>query len=138
MNPQNAVQQYQQANSQGKIDNASPHQLIQLLMEGALSRIVQAKGSMAHGNMGEKSIQIGKAISIIGGLQGSLDMEVKGDISNNLDSLYDYMVRRLLEANQKNDESILNEISGLIVEIKGAWDSIPAEHHHAVKKAGSE
>lgn len=134
MNPQNAVQQYQQAHSQGKIENASPHQLIQLLMEGALSRIAQAKGAMTHGNMGEKSTLIGKAISIIGGLQGSLDMDTEGEISNNLDSLYDYMVRRLLEANLKNDDTILDEISGLLLEIKGAWDAIPEQHHHTRKK----
>jgi flagellar protein FliS len=134
MNPQNAVQAYQQAHHQGKIENASPHQLIQLLMEGALSRIAQAKICMTHGNMGEKSVLIGKAISIVGGLQGSLDMDAKGDISNNLDSLYDYMVRKLLEANQKNDAAILDEISGLILEIKGAWDAIPEEFHHASPK----
>jgi len=133
MNPQNAVQEYQKTHSQGKIENANPHKLIQLLMEGALSRIAQAKGCMTHGNMGEKSILIGKAISIVGGLQSSLDMDVKGEISNNLDSLYDYMARRLLEANQKNDEAILDEISGLILEIKGAWDTIPEELHHATK-----
>lgn len=134
MNAQNAVQEYQKAHSQGKIEDANPHKLIQLLMEGALSRIAQAKGAMAHGKMGDKSVLIGKAISIVGGLQGSLDMEAKGDISSNLDSLYDYMVRRLLEANQKNDAAILDEISGLILEIKSAWDAIPAEHHFAAKK----
>ena len=77
MNAQNAVQEYQKAHSQGKIEDANPHKLIQLLMEGALSRIAQAKGAMAHGKMGDKSVLIGKAISIVGGLQGSLDMEAK-------------------------------------------------------------
>ncbi|MCW9014732.1 MAG: flagellar export chaperone FliS [Gammaproteobacteria bacterium] len=137
MNTQNAVKQYQTANSQGKIEDASPHQLIHLLMEGALTRIAQAKSCIAHDAMADKSVQIGKAISIIGGLQGSLDMNAEGDISENLDALYDYMVRKLLDANVKNDPAILDEISGLLREIKDAWDSIPAEFHHATQKTAS-
>ncbi len=130
MNTQNAVQQYKTHSSQGKIDNASPHQLIKLLMEGALTRIAQAKNSIAHDATADKSVQIGKAISIVAGLQSSLDMDADGDISNNLDSLYDYMARRLLEANVKNDAEILDEVSGLLLEIKGAWDTIPEKFHH--------
>lgn len=66
-----------------------------MLMAGALDKIATAKGHMLHENMSEKGRHISWAISIISGLQSSLDMESGGEVSANLDNLYDYMVRRL-------------------------------------------
>lgn len=129
MNAQNALKNYQHIDHQSAVESASPHHLIHMLMEGALSRIARAKGCIQHDDIAEKGVQIGKAISIIGGLQGSLDMDVKGDIASNLDSLYDYMARRLYDANKDNDMDALDEVSSLIKEIKSAWDAIPEEHH---------
>jgi flagellar protein FliS len=74
---------------------------------------------------------IGKAISIIDNLRVSLDQEKGGQISENLASLYEYMTRRLLEANATKDTSMLDEVAGLLKEIKVAWDQVPADLHHA-------
>jgi flagellar protein FliS len=94
-----------------------------MLLEGSLERIAQAKGAMQQKQWERKGQLIGKAVAIVAGLQGSLVDEKGGELSANLDNLYDYMIRRLTEANLKNEESILDEVSGLILEIKGAWDS---------------
>ncbi len=48
-------------------------------------------------------------------------------MAENLDRLYDYMERQLLQANLKNDVNILDEVSSLLKEIKVGWDAIPAE-----------
>ena len=53
-----------------------------------------------------------------------MDTERGGDIARHLDDLYDYMERRLLHANVENDLRMLNEVSGLLGEIKGGWDAI--------------
>jgi flagellar protein FliS len=68
-------------------------------------------------------------MNIIQGLRTSLDAEKGGDIAANLDSLYEYMGRRLLEANMNNDTAILDEVNTLLSEIKLGWDGIPAEFH---------
>ena len=57
-------------------------------------------------------------------LQSWLDMEKGGEIAGNLNNLYDYMVRRLLEANTENDQAALDEVAGLLGEIKAGWDGI--------------
>jgi flagellar protein FliS len=104
---------------------ASPHQLVQMLMEGVLERVARAKESLARNEIAMKGQSIGGAINIVMGLQESLNKDVGGEIAENLNSIYDYMVRRLVDANVQNDENILDEVSGLMIEIKKGWDAIP-------------
>ena len=106
---------------------ASPHRLIQMLMEGALDKIAFAKGQIERNDFAEKGRNITWAVSIIQGLSSSLDVESGGEIAANLEGLYDYMVRRLLEANKDNDVEILEEVSSLLKEVKSAWDAMPGE-----------
>lgn len=124
---QSALRQYNSVGVQSGIEAASPHRIIQMLMAGALDRIAAAKGFMQRGDIGKKGEYIGWSISIIDGLRASLDHEVGGEISGNLDALYEYMGRRLLEANIKSDAAMLDEVFGLLSEIKGGWDAIPEE-----------
>lgn len=127
--PRSALNQYAKVKTSSGIEDATPHRLIQMLMEGALEKIHLAKGFMERNEIAEKGSHISWAISIIDGLRVSLNKEAGGEIAENLDNLYDYMERRLVEANLHNDVSILDEVSGLMLEIKGAWDAIPQEFH---------
>jgi len=129
----NALDQYSRNAVQTGVESASPHRLTQMLMEGALGKIAAAKGNMEHGNIQDKGDQIGSAISILDGLRISLDMEKGGEIAQNLDDLYTYMERRLLDAHRNNDLDILDEVSDLLRQIKEAWDAIadhPAAKHN--------
>ncbi|TXI29894.1 MAG: flagellar export chaperone FliS [Aquipseudomonas alcaligenes] len=124
MNAMAALRQYQTVNTQAQVADASPHRLIQMLMEGGLSRLAQAKGAMLHGQGAQKGELISKAIGIIGGLREGLDLNQGGEIAANLDRLYDYMVSRLVEANISNEPALLDEVAGLLRNIKTAWDAI--------------
>ncbi len=131
-NVRNALNQYSQNAVETAIESASPHRLIQMLLEGALGKIAAAKGFMERGEIRDKGQQIGSAISILEGLKSSLDHEKGGEIARNLEDLYIYMARRLVEANRDNDPAILDEVSDLLREIKEAWDAIathPAARH---------
>ena len=119
-----AVKQYAQMGVQTGVESASPHRLIQMLLDGALARIVTAGGHLKHGNMVEKGAQISWAISIIAGLRGSLNMRDGGELAQNLDALYDYVSRRLFEANLKNDPEKLTEAYTVLNEIRDGWNGI--------------
>lgn len=123
-NPQHAVGQYNKTAVHGSIESASPHRLIQMLLEGALEKISRAKGYMQRGEIRAKGQQIGWAISILEGLKASLNKAEGGEIAQNLEDLYIYMERRLIEANRENDTAILDEVVGLLRQIKEAWDAI--------------
>lgn len=118
------ARQYAEVHTSSNLGEESPHRLIQMLMEGFFARVNSAKGAIAHGDMGEKSIYISKAIGIVGGLNEALDFEQGNEIAINLRQLYDYMNLRLLQASRENSEEILNEVSSLMKEIKEAWDAI--------------
>ena len=119
-----ATREYQQINTLHEVESASPHRLVQLMMERIIAKIAMARGHMDRANISEKGNLISSAISIISGLQVSLNHKTNSDLSENFDALYDYMMRRLLEANLNNDPLILMEVSGLMFELKEAWDAI--------------
>ncbi|MWK54499.1 flagellar export chaperone FliS [Metapseudomonas otitidis] len=124
MNAMMAMQQYQRVNVQAQVAEASPHRLIQMLMEGGLERMAQAQGAMMREQGSLKGELISKAIAIIGGLREALDPTRGGEIASNLDRLYEYMIARLIEANKANDPALVNEVAGLLREVKSGWDAI--------------
>ena len=116
--------QYAKLSVATAVESASPHRLIEMLLEGAMSRISTAKGHMQRGETSAKGEQLGWAISIMGGLRGSLDMTGGGEIAANLDALYDYMERKLLEANLDNKVQVLDEVHELLARIRDGWSGI--------------
>jgi flagellar protein FliS len=121
----NQVNRYSAVNVDAMLEDASPHKLIQMLMSGFLMRINAAKGAIDRGDFQEKSIQISKAVSIVGGLMEGVDIEKGGEIAINLISLYEYINARLFQATAENNVEILDEVQSLIREVKEAWDAIP-------------
>lgn len=119
-----ALRQYQQVKTHSAVEEASPHRLIQMLLEGALERLVTAKGHIQRAEIARKGKQISQAMAIIGGLRESLDAEAGGEVASNLDALYDYMLRRLVTANLASDPTIIDEVMELLQDIKTAWDAI--------------
>ena len=127
MNSYQAAKSYSSLKVHSGVADASPHRLIQMLFEGALERIAQAKGAMLQNQIARKGELIGKAVNIVGGLQGSLNDKEGGQLAANLDDLYDYVIRRLTEANFHNDPERLDECGRLLSEIKTARDAIATE-----------
>ncbi|MFC6300128.1 flagellar export chaperone FliS [Pseudomonas sp. CCM 7893] len=126
MNPMRALRQYQKVNSHAQISEASPHRLVQLLMEGGLDRMAQAKGALARGDIAQKGLMLGKAADIIIGLRDGLDAEKSDnkEYVQQLESLYVYMTNRLMEANLHNDADMIDEVARLLITVKEGWDAI--------------
>jgi flagellar protein FliS len=124
-----AIEGYGRGAVESEVNYASPYRIIQMLMEGALTRLATAKGCIERGDIAEKGRQIVWCMKIVDGLRASLDPEQGGEIAGNLEALYDYISRRLLEANVSNDVAIIEEATGLLEEIKAGWDAIPSEFH---------
>lgn len=119
------TQAYAQIGVESAVMSASPHQLIVLLFDGALSALVRARLFMQQGELAAKGEALSKAINIIdNGLKAGLDNEQGGEIAENLSSLYDYMIRRLMLANLRNDVELIEEAEGLLTNIADAWKQI--------------
>jgi flagellar secretion chaperone FliS len=125
VNPTTVIKAYTTIGIESGVHGADPHQLISMLFQGALLAIRNAKSSMLNKDIPAKGAAISHAISIIeAGLNASLDKNAGGQLAHNLSSLYEYMSIRLVTANLKNDIEALDEVSRLLTELKGAWESI--------------
>ncbi|MBU0912322.1 MAG: flagellar export chaperone FliS [Gammaproteobacteria bacterium] len=110
---------------------ADPHRIIQLLMQGSLENMAKAKGAMERKDFAEKSRTVSKAMSIISALQHSLDMDAGGEVSQNLWSLYDFMVNHLMQASRENNTIKVDDVIEIMIKIKSGWDAIPVADREA-------
>ncbi|WP_370978930.1 flagellar export chaperone FliS [Agaribacterium sp. ZY112] len=124
MNYQAAAASYSQVKTHSGVEDASPHQLICMLFDGALERVAQARGAMVHGNAELKGKKINSAINIVNGLRENLNHEPSEDLSANLDNLYEYITRVLTQSHIKNDVKLLDEATTLLTDISSAWRQI--------------
>ncbi|MBD8881909.1 flagellar export chaperone FliS [Rhodanobacter sp. 7MK24] len=115
---------YQQTGLAGRVESADPHQLIALLLDGAIERIAQARGHLRRGDVAAKGAAVTKAVAIVGELRVSLDHKAGGEVAQRLDSLYDYVTRRLLFAQLNNDEGALAECMDLLDPVRRGWNGI--------------
>jgi flagellar secretion chaperone FliS len=107
---------------------ANPHRLIAMLYQGARQAIAQARMHLQQNNVGARCEAVSKAIRIVdGGLRVSLNKDAGGDVARRLDALYDYMTRRLYEANAKQSEPMLVEVDRLLATLEEAWIGIAPE-----------
>lgn len=105
-------------------DSLSSHQVISLLLSGALERVSQAKACVRDGNDQDKIVLINKIIGIINGLRGCLNMEQGGSIAVNLEKLYSYMSDRLATCDDTEELLVLTEVGKLIDNVRQGWDAI--------------
>lgn len=118
------IRTYRNVGAHGRVEGASPHRLVQLMFEALLDRLAIARGHLERGRTAAKGESLSRAIALVESLSASLDLEGGGEIAENLRALYDYAMRRLLEANLRNDPAAIDEVAGLVREVKGAWDAI--------------
>ena len=116
------TQTYAKIEVESAVMSASQQQLVTMLFDGALSALVRARLFMQDNNLEGKGLSLSKAINIIeNGLKVGLDEESRDELTQNLLSLYAYMVRRLLQANLRNDVNAVEEVEGLLRNIAEAW-----------------
>ena len=106
---------------------ASPYRITQMLFEALIERLNQAKGFIQSSDKAQKATYISKAMGILNGLQGSVDVSYNEELGNRIIGLYEYMKNQLSEANIDDDVAHIDEIIRLITPIKEAWDQIPED-----------
>lgn len=141
LSPRRGASVYARVGMETTVHSASPHRLIVMLFDGAANAIALARQHMVEQRIAQKGQFISKAIDIVvNGLQSSLDPVAGGAegarLVSDLSALYDYVVRRLLYANLRNDPAALDEAARLLEDIASAWREIePAQHQPAAATA---
>lgn len=110
------------AYKQNSVTTASPGELTLMLYNGCLKFLTKAKKSIEDKNIEERNYNIQRAQAIIYELMSTLNMDI--EISKEMLPLYDYMTRRLTDANVKNDIAIIEEVEGLVTEFRDTWKEV--------------
>ncbi|MEM9387107.1 MAG: flagellar export chaperone FliS [Pseudomonadota bacterium] len=126
-NRNGAMATYQNVGVSSGITDADPHKLISMIMQGVLDSLARARGALENQQVATKGEQISRAISLVELLRSCLDHESGGEVSRNLESLYEYMSTRLLMANANSKIEWMDEVASLMREIKAGWDEIPPD-----------
>jgi len=119
---------YRNVSAITSVSQASPHQLVMLLFDAAIAAVLQARHALETGDRETKITTIGKAMRIVDeGLKASVESRGDPALAENLVSLYDHMVSRLLVANVHNSDEPLAEVARLLGDLRSAWAEISPE-----------
>lgn len=119
----------------GQSGELSQHQLVTRLLEGVVLEVRDAEKELkksASGLESEEKEYVMRAISIIDALRSGLDLDVGGELAENLYSLYEYMERRLAEGYQSSSVEMVSEVGHLLDEVLAGWKVIPDEEPQEV------
>ena len=120
-----AANAYRQVGAHSGVENASPHQLIQMLFDGLFQSLNAARGAIERGEVEEKGRHISKSVRILQeGLVMGLDLEKGGELAANLKLLYDYSVAQLTKANVHNDVVLVEEVIKVLQPVAQGWKEI--------------
>jgi len=112
----NPYQQYKQT----QIQTASQDKLILMLFDGAIKFVNQGKLALKEEKYDKANECLKRAQDIVAEFMASLNFDA-GEIANNLYVLYDYIHRRLIEANINKDTGILDEVNNMLNNLKDTW-----------------
>ena len=122
---QRAIKSYNDVGIETGVHAADPHKLVLMLFDGALLALADGKRHMQQRHIAAKGQSLSKAIMIIeSGLKASLDVKAGGELGERLAALYDYLCDRILRANLHNRPELIDEVSWLLSELRGAWEQI--------------
>ncbi|MBN9229762.1 MAG: flagellar export chaperone FliS [Legionella sp. 40-6] len=121
---QQFAEHYKDIELKTNIASADPHELINLLLQGARNHLAAAQGSMIRGQIAEKGEHLSKALNIIAGLKAAINQKDGGEIAANLYAIYSYIEPLIVRANLKNDDQLLLEANKLLNQIHDAWKEI--------------
>lgn len=125
--PKSVIASYRQAGPAAEQGSAQPQRIVLMLFDGAIENLSRARGALQRGDIAEKCSCIGVVLEIVGALRQALNLEEGGAIAANLDALYDYVIRILVEANRQNDAGKVEEARQLILEVRTGWAGLASD-----------
>ena len=116
----NATRHYQQQ----AIMTASPAQLVAMLYERAIKALHDATEAIQAGDIERRCTENKKAVEIIAHLAMTLDVERGGQIAENLQHLYRFMLQQLVNVDVRNDPKPARDVIALLEPLRDSWQEL--------------
>ena len=123
-----AYSHYRAVNLGAQTAQASPVQLVLILMDGLLEELARARAHIVAQRYELKARSLDKCVSILNGLSSAPDVEASGEVVDKLGQLYEYCAERLYRAGYQLDPAIVDEVTGLLTTLKQGWHGVQARH----------
>ena len=114
------INQYRSA----RVQTASPVGILVQLYDGAIRFLREAAAHMDESDIANKGVKLSKAHRIVTELQATLDKEKAPELCDQLDSLYDFVLHQITEANVKNESSMVEPAVNVLITLRDAWQEI--------------
>lgn len=121
-----AYSNYHAVNLKAQTANASPVQLVLILMDGLLEELARTRAHIAAKRYELKARGLDKCVDILNGLSSALDLENGGEVVHNLARLYDYCAWRLYKSGLELEVAMIDEVVGLLARIRSGWQGVQA------------
>lgn len=121
-----------QAYQRNQLTTTDSGTVLLMLYQGAIDSVNRARQSMEQGDMAEKGKHILRANDIVSQFMASLDYDIGGELAQNLEGLYRYILDQMLLANVKNDPKPLEVVGNLLITLKQGWEEAVATQRRKV------
>ncbi len=125
---QDAYQSYQTVNLGTQTAQASPVQLVLILMDGLLEELARARAHITAQRYELKARSLDKCIGILNGLSSALDTDGEGEVVGNLQRLYEFCADRLCRAGLSLDPVMVDEVTGVVSTLRQGWHEVQQHH----------
>jgi flagellar protein FliS len=115
---------YQSVDLASRIEGASPHALVAILFEELLKSLDAMSAAWARKDYGQRGTRQARALSILHGLESSLDVENGGDIAQSLGAVYREARRLVIASCRESDPEMVTRARTMLAEISSAWDAL--------------
>lgn len=115
---------YRSANMVAQTAQASPVELVLMLVDGLLEEMARLRMHIAHGRFEEKAHSIAKCADILTGLGSALEVEAGNEVVENLSRLYDFCAQRLNQAGFDMDADKLGEVQDIVQTLRAGWQGM--------------
>jgi flagellar protein FliS len=127
---------------EAKVMSATPQELIEMLFDAAVKAVSDARVHLAAGRIHDRAAKVSQAVAILTELGRSLDHKHDVELSGRLAALYDYIGRRLIDANFEQSDDGLAEAETLLRTVREGWvrgmaSLVPAASVHAVASSAA-
>ena len=115
---------YQSVDLASRIEGASPHRLVGVLFEELLKTLEAMAAACRRGDIPQRNLRQSSALSILHGLEGSLDFDQGGEVAQSLALVYREARRLVMEGGRGSDDGAVERARSMLAEIATAWEAI--------------
>ena len=115
---------YQSVDLSSRVESASPHGLVAILFDELIKALDAMAAATRRRDFSQRGMKQSRALSILHGLESSLDLDGGGEIAQSLATIYAQARQLIIVAARDNDADQVVRAREMLNQIASAWEAI--------------